>query len=68
VSVEQPTAEQRDWIERVEPLWRRAHAIAAKNPRLDVSDVFHVLFGWNDPPSTRLRRALSGVRARPIAR
>ena len=59
------TSEQLAWAERVEPLWRRAHAIVAHRPELDVSDVFHALRNLERTPTQRLRRALSHGRNRP---
>jgi hypothetical protein len=58
------TTEQRAWAERVEPLWRRAHAIVACRPDLDVSDVFHALRNLERTPTQRLRRALGHGRNR----
>jgi hypothetical protein len=55
---------ERAFVERCEPLWRRAHEIAARNPGLDPSDIFHVLFTWHDTPSQRLKHALERVRPR----
>src|SRR5678816_2511062 len=37
------TDEQRAFVGEKEPLWRRAHEIAAENPGIDASDVYHVL-------------------------
>jgi len=68
VKLEDLTAEQRALVERMEPLWRRAHAIAARQPSLDVSDVFHVLCNLQRTPSDRLRRALAHGRRRPHRR
>jgi hypothetical protein len=48
---EQLDPAQQAYVERCEPLWRRAHEIARKNPGVDASDVFHVLYTWNDTPS-----------------
>ena len=50
--------EQRAFVAEKEPLWRRAHEIAAENPRVDVGDVYHVLVTWNETPSCRLERSL----------
>lgn len=50
--------EQRAFVTAREPLWRRAHQIAASNPGVDASDVYHVLTTWNEAPSERLRRSL----------
>lgn len=49
-----------------EPLWRRAHEIAARNPGVDAGDVFHVLTTWDETPTERLKRALR--RGRLLAR
>jgi hypothetical protein len=54
--------EQRAFVIAREPLWRRAHQIAANNPGLDASDVYHVLASWNETPSERLRRSLRRAR------
>jgi hypothetical protein len=62
------TPEQRAWAERVEPLWRRAHAIVARQPELDVSDVFHALRNLERTPAQRLRRALGHGRHRHLVR
>ena len=59
------TSEQLAWAERVEPLWRRAHAIVEHRPDLDVSDVFHALRNLERTPAQRLRRALGHDRNRP---
>ena len=61
------TPEQRAWAERVEPLWRRAHSIVARQPELDVSDVFHALRNLERTPAQRLQRALSHARNCPHA-
>ena len=58
-------SEERAFVERCEPLWRRAHAIVQENPNVDVSDVFHVLYTWHDTPSQRLKRSLERLRPRP---
>jgi hypothetical protein len=60
---EQLSAEQRAFAERMEPLWRRAHAIVARHPELDVSDVFHTLVNLQRTPAERLRRGLLHGRA-----
>ena len=62
---EQLDPAQQAYVERCEPLWRRAHEIARKNPGVDASDVFHVLYTWNDTPSQRLKRSLERFRPRP---
>lgn len=58
------TPEQRALVARMEPLWRRAHAIVADRPDLDVGDVFHALRNLERTPSERLRRALIHDRRR----
>jgi hypothetical protein len=55
--------EQRALAEQLEPLWRRAYAIVARHPELDVSDVFHTLVNLKRSPSERLRRGLFHGRA-----
>jgi len=66
---EEITARQREWLLRSEALWRRAHAIVAERPSLDVGDVYHALRALELPPAERLRRGLARVRAaRPHAR
>jgi hypothetical protein len=59
------TTEQRAWLSASEQLWRRAHAIAAARPDLDVSDVYHALRSLRLDPVERLRRGLTRVRVRP---
>jgi hypothetical protein len=63
---EQLSGEQRAFVREREPLWRRAHEIAARNVGIDVSDVYHVLLSWDETPTQRLGRALS--RGRLLAR
>jgi hypothetical protein len=46
----QLTAEQRQWVLEHEALWRRAHAIVARHPGMDVTGVFHVLRNLRRPP------------------
>jgi hypothetical protein len=53
---------QRAFVTAREPLWRRAHEIAASNPGVDAGDVYHVLATWNETPSERLRRSLRRAR------
>jgi hypothetical protein len=50
--------EQRAWLARDEKRWRRAHAIAAAHPGVDVGGVYHVLRNLEKTPSQRLRDAL----------
>ena len=50
--------EQRAFVAEKEPIWRRAHEIAAENPGLDVGDIYHVLATWDESPSRRLERSL----------
>lgn len=63
---ERLTAEQRAFVVAEEPLWRRAHEIAARHAGMDPGDVFHVLASWHETPTQRLGRALR--RARLFAR
>ena len=63
---EQLSAEERAFVSEREPLWRRAHEIAARNPGVDVSDVCHVFVIWNQTFAERLGRALR--RGRLLAR
>jgi hypothetical protein len=65
VELAELTLEQRALVERMEPLWRRAHAIVREHPQLDVGDVFHALRNLERTPSERLRRALTHARRRP---
>jgi hypothetical protein len=48
------TRTQREWAAHSERLWRRAHAIAAAHPGIDVSDVYHALRCLEATPSQRL--------------
>jgi hypothetical protein len=66
--IEQLTEEQRAWLVRSEALWRDAHAIAATQPDIDPSDVYHALRSLDLSPSERLRRGLTRVRPRSHAR
>jgi hypothetical protein len=50
--------ENRQWVARDEELRRKAREIAAKNPGVDASGIFHVLWNLERSPSERLRRAL----------
>lgn len=56
------------WLVHSEALWRRAHAIVAARPDLDVGDVYHALRTLELPPAERLRRGLTRVRVRPHTR
>jgi hypothetical protein len=62
------TPDERAWVDKVEPLWRRAHRIVSRHPELDVSDVFHVLRNLERSPAERLRRALTYGRHHPHRR
>jgi hypothetical protein len=42
-----------------EALWRRAHAIVARHPHLDVSGVYHVLAGLRQTPEERLAESFA---------
>lgn len=55
---EQLSGQQRAFVREKEPLWRRAHEIAAQNPGVDVSDVYHALVTWHETPSQRLEGSL----------
>jgi len=59
---------ERAWLFHSEALWRKAHAIAATRPDLDTGDVYHALRTLELPPAERLRRGLTRVRVRPLAR
>ena len=63
---DQLDAEQRAFVTEREPLWRRAHEIAAKNPSVDVGDIYHVLVSLRETPTQRLARSLR--RGRLLAR
>ncbi|HEX7842375.1 MAG TPA: hypothetical protein VF469_33110 [Kofleriaceae bacterium] len=54
------TEEERRWAVEAEALWRRAMAIAARHPGMDVSGVYHVLQNLRRTPEERLHRALNG--------
>lgn len=49
-----------------ERLWRRAHAIVAAHPHLDVSLVHHTLVNFRRTPSERLARGLRRGPVRPL--
>jgi hypothetical protein len=59
--------DQQRWLEADEALWRRAHGIVARQPDLDVGDVYHTLKNFQRSPSERLRRGLRHGRARTRA-
>jgi hypothetical protein len=63
---EQLDPEQRAFVTDREPLWRRAHEIAAKNPSVDVGDIYHVLVSLQETPTQRLARSFR--RGRLLAR
>jgi hypothetical protein len=65
---ERLTPEQRDFVAAKEPLWRRAHDIAARHSGVDVNDVYHVLAAWHETPSERLARALRRAHIGPRTR
>lgn len=50
--------EQRAWVEREERRWRIARELAARNPGVDASGIYHCLRNLEKPPSERLRAAL----------
>jgi hypothetical protein len=56
------TSEEQAWLEADERLWRRAHAIAARHPGMDVSGVYHVLRNLQRSPEERLSRGLAFAR------
>ncbi|MEW6319691.1 MAG: hypothetical protein AB1635_01250 [Acidobacteriota bacterium] len=58
------TPGQADWAARSERLWSRAREIAARNPEVDVSDVYHALRCLTLTPSQRLAAGLSRGRLR----
>jgi hypothetical protein len=62
---EQLSPEERAWLERDEAVWRRAHAIVARLPHLDVSDVYHALINLQRSPTERLARGLAHAQLRP---
>lgn len=62
------SADERAWIAENERRWRRAHAIAEKNPGVDPGDVYHVLCTYHEPPAERVRRSLAHARLRPRTR
>ena len=57
------TADEQAWVVRDEAVWRRAHAIVARHPHLDVSGVYHTLVNASRTPDERLARSLSIARA-----
>jgi len=59
VSAPELTDDERAWLEADERLWRRAHAIAAQHPGMDVSGIYHVLCNLRRSPEERLRRSLA---------
>lgn len=60
---------ERAWIEADESRWRRAHAIAARHPGLDVGGIYHVIRNLELAPAERLRKGLHHGRAfRPHTR
>ena len=54
------TEEERRRAIEAEAMWRRAMAIAARHPGMDVSGVYHVLQNLRRTPEERLRRGLNG--------
>ena len=54
---------ERAEVEADEALWRRAHAIVARHPGLDVSGVHHTLVNLQRTPAERLARSLGLGRA-----
>ncbi len=54
---------ERAWLESDAERWRRAHAIVARRPDLDVSGVYHVIRNLERSAAERLRRGLAHGRA-----
>ena len=50
--------QEKAWVLANEALWRRAHAIVAAHPELDVSLVHHTLVNFERTPAERLARGL----------
>ncbi len=54
------------WLAENERLWRAAHDLAARNPGIDVGDLYHALVQLQRTPEERLARSLAtgrGLRA-----
>jgi hypothetical protein len=66
--IEHLSADERAWVLANEARWRRAHAVAAKHPGLDVGDIYHVLATLHETPGQRVRRSLGHGRLRARAR
>lgn len=54
---------ERVWLEADAERWRRARAIVAHRPDLDVTGVYHVIRNLERSTSERLRRGLAHGRA-----
>jgi hypothetical protein len=61
------TPEQRAWLEHDNELWRRAYAIVARHPGMDVSDVHHVLRNLERSPEERLASSMNSAGLRLYA-
>lgn len=59
VQFEELGPEEQAWVRQNEALWRRAHAIVASHPELDVSLVYHTLVSFQRTPEERLARGLA---------
>jgi hypothetical protein len=62
------TPDQRAWAERSERRWQRAHAIAARYPDSDASDLYHALRCLELSPTERLAAGLQRGRLRTFTR
>jgi hypothetical protein len=58
MDLESLSPEHRAWVIHSEQLWRKAHDIAARNPDVDVSGIYHVLRNLEKTPTQRLRDIL----------
>lgn len=63
MNVSEPSESERAWLEVDAERWRRAYAIVARRPDLDVSGVYHVICNLERSPTERLRRGLAHGRA-----
>ena len=67
VGVDALTPAERAWAEQSERRWRRAHAIAARHPESDPSDIYHALRCLELTPTERLAAGLQRGRLRSHA-
>ncbi len=67
VQFEQLDEQEKAWVLANEALWRRAHAIAALHPQLDVSLVHHTLVNLQRTPEERLTRGLARAAPTPLS-